>query len=170
VPFFVAGATEEACVDERGAAALARVDDGEEGIRSTAKVLLDGIRRDREFDCMLTAAGIHPVFTNGQWCSYYQQIDDVKLTSGCQAKAGGLVVGHVREAKTQKALANIPVRNDASETTTTDDLGVYVLFSNAGLHTVKADPSSESGYRAQTRKVLVEARKVAAKPFALCPR
>jgi subtilisin family serine protease len=108
--------------------------------------------------------------TNGQWCSYYQQIDDVKLTSGCQVKAGGLVAGHVREAKTQKVLANIPVRNDASETTTTDDLGVYVLFSSAGLHSLKADPLSESAYRAHTRKVLVEASKVAGKAFALYPR
>jgi len=109
--------------------------------------------------------------TNDLWCSYYQQIDDVKITSGCRLKSGGLVVGRVRDRETRKALANIPVRGDApSQTTKTDKNGVYVLFAGPGLHRIKADPAPESGHGAQTRKVRIEKGKVKAQGFELSPR
>lgn len=105
--------------------------------------------------------------TKGLWCSYYQQIDNVKVTAGCRLKQGGLVSGRVRDGNTKKPLAEIAVTSDASETATTDDFGVYVLFSPAGVHTITATPPPNSGYGAITRKVSVLEGSVVHKGFAL---
>jgi len=101
------------------------------------------------------------------WCQFYWQIDDVKVVSGCRPKEGGLVAGRVLDGNTRTPLREITVSTGATETTSTDAAGVYVLFAPAETQTVVATPSSSSGYGTVRRNVTVMGERVARRDLAL---
>ncbi len=105
--------------------------------------------------------------TKGGWCSYYQQIDNVKITSGCQPLQGGLVVGHVYDDNTGKPIAGITVSDDTSGSAMSDASGAYVLFSDSGTHALTATPAPSSGYGSATQHVTVRTDRVMKQDFDL---
>jgi subtilisin family serine protease len=108
--------------------------------------------------------------TQNYWGSLHQQIDNVKVSTGCRLKSnlGGLVVGHMYDTYTGKPVTEeIVVTNDLSQTASTDASGLFVLFSSAGTRTITAKPSPGSGYGSSAQRVDVRAGGIVQKNFRL---
>ncbi len=108
--------------------------------------------------------------TKNQFNYLHQQIDNVKVTTGCRLKSdlGGLVVGRMYDGNTGKPVTEeVTVSNDISETASTDSSGLFILYSSGGSRTFTAKPSAGSSYLAAAQNVVVRPGKTVKKDFHL---
>ena len=91
-------------------------------------------------------------------------IDDVTMYTGCTAAAGGLVAGTVYDLTTVMPLAGVRVKGGLSSVFS-NSVGVYVLFSAAGMNDVTA--IGPAGYDNVTEPVIVTNGEVTGQDFYL---
>ncbi|MGH8426787.1 MAG: Kelch repeat-containing protein [Gammaproteobacteria bacterium] len=85
----------------------------------------------------------------------YAQVDDVRIGSDCTPLPGGLVIGAVRDANTNQALAGATVSDEhgiSSQTTNIGGKTGFVQFEPAGAHTLTF---SKPKYQDATRNISV---------------
>jgi subtilisin family serine protease len=93
-------------------------------------------------------------------------IDDIAVVGPCVPGSGGLIVGGVLDDTTNIPLQLVSLRTGRA-LATTDELGLYTLFSPAGYRGLRAIPGLDSGYGAASALVRVLKGGVIRKDFRL---